>query len=547
MKKYSIIFLWMFMGWGCSGFLDSENLMEKNSDNYPQTPNDAYSTLMGVYHAYAQYPSWGNTLAVSEVMCDDRFGGGGQNDRTWHACNVFKKTTNNMYEQTWSFKYTTIYRANFLLESLSQVNWDNDAQRKKIEGQAYFLRALTYLDLCRMFGTAPLLTSSNPENKPRASADELFAQIASDLKNAIECLPNVSFNNIPKDELALATKWAAEALMARAFLFYTGYYGKTEMGSVTKDNVISWLEDCINNSGHDLLPDFRSQWPYAYANKDYGYAKDNNLSWIGEDGANNETVFAIKHTTLAEIDQSITAYRNELCVNFGLRQSPVQVPFGQGWGMGPINPQLYDEWPDEDLRKKGSIYNVNDPAEGIAGYTWGADMQYHETGFWQKKIMPIYVYDSNGKPKMLINDLYNLNLNYRTGNLQDLVLIRFADILLMAAELGGTNAQKHMDRVRTRVNLPSVQATLENIKKERRYELAFEGIRYFDLLRWHDAETAYAKVHDVPVMNNSIPSTITITYRPVTGGFLPIPESQILLSNGVLTQTPGWTDAESLY
>jgi hypothetical protein len=85
-----------------------------------------------------------------------------------------------------------------------------------------------------------------------------------------------------------------------------------------------------------------------------------------------------------------------------------------------------------------------------------------------------------------------------------------------------------------------VPPTLENIKNERRHELAFEGLRYFDLLRWHDAESAFAKVANIRVWNIGVEGTYTAVFKPETGGFLPIPESQVTLSDGVLTQTPGW-------
>ena len=60
-----------------------------------------------------------------------------------------------------------------------------------------------------------------------------------------------------------ATKYAAEAMMARVFLFYTGRYEKTELpNGTTKEEVISWIDDCVNNSGHKLVSDQRNIWAY---------------------------------------------------------------------------------------------------------------------------------------------------------------------------------------------------------------------------------------------------------------------------------------------
>ena len=125
--------------------------------------------------------------------------------------------------------------------------------------------------------------------------------------------------------------------------------------------------------------------------------------------------------------------------------------------------------------------------------------------------------------------------DYQRDNIQDLILIRFSDVLLMAAELGAPNAQQYLDRVRNRVGLASVPVTLENIKAERRFELAFEGVRYYDLLRWHDEDLI-----TINRRGQANAETKSITFRKETGGFLPIPQTQIDLSGGVLTQNAGW-------
>ena len=83
-------------------------------------------------------------------------------------------------------------------------------------------------------------------------------------------------------------------------------------------------------------------------------------------------------------------------------------------------------------------------------------------------------------------------------------------------------------------------ANLENIKKERRFELAFEGVRYYDLLRWHDENVITENQTNIQVYDRRRPVTKNITFRSETGGFLPIPQTEIDLSQGVLTQNPGW-------
>lgn len=541
-----IVSIFIFVS--CSNFLDTEDLTQKNSSNFPQTSEDVYSSLLSAYAAIGEIkdPYWQTFFLLAETMSDDRFGGGSTVDRMILAVNEYKKSQDNMYSGIWSKYYRGIYRTHFVLESIDKVPWESEMQKNKMLGQAYFLRAYMYFDLCRLFGTVPLVLSTQVESLPKASPEELYGCIFSDLKNAIDLLPSVSIANIPDTEKSLATKWAAQALLAKAYLFYSGYY-KTESIRLSdqtvldKDYVIKNIDDCIANSGHGLISDFRNLWPYSLSNKEYGYAKNNQLEWVGEKGDNVETVFAWKYSTLLW-----KGFSNKINLYFGIKGQD-QIPFGKGWGFGTVNPQLYEQWPDDDIRKKGSIYYVDDPEEGTTGFIWNGENNQQETGYWQKKYMPVNVRNGAGNVVNYSCELYGATTNFQENNTQDLIVIRFADVLLMGAELGSAHAQAYFDRVRGRVGLPSVPATLENIKKERRYELAFEGIRYYDLLRWGDAEKEINKIVNVPARTMNVPIAVTVKFRPETGGFLPIPENEILLSNGVLEQNPGWTGSDALY
>lgn len=551
----SIITILFFFFQGCSNsFLDTENLTNKVDVNFYKTPADVNAALAGAYSILPSVSTSTSFFLAAELMSDDRFGGGGENDQTFHAIAQFKMNSQDMYLDAWTKYYQGVHRTNLLINFFGNVTWDNSVQRASAKAEAYFLRAYFYFDLARMFGSVPLVTTSEAINLPKASPDSIYGQIASDLKTAIDTFPATPYSTTATSNLGHATKWAAEGLMARVFLFYTGYYQKQTLPvlngtAITKDQVIAWIDDCVANSGHKLIADFRDLWPYSYANKDYGYARNNKLQWIGEQGANTETVFAMKFGTLASWSSSIY-YSNQYDLYFGWRNQ-TQIPFGQGWGGGPVNSQLWDAWPDNDIRKRGSMININDSVgEGITGYVWGADKAYHETGIWQKKYMPINIRyigaDGTTKIGNYSVPLYGVPDNYQLDNTQDVVLIRFSDILLMGAELGSTHAADYMHMVRNRVGLPDVPVTLSNIKTERRHELAFEGIRYYDLLRWHDVQAAMAAVTNVPVKNNLVPSTFSKNYRPQTGGFLPIPNSQILISNGVLKQNPGWDTPDAI-
>src|SRR5690606_20135342 len=115
--------------------------------------------------------------------------------------------------------------------------------------------------------------------------------------------------------------WAAEALMARVYLFYTGFYKKSSLpiaggGEVTKQRVIGYVEDCINNSGHSLVSDQRNIWPYTnpYTGKDYQYVKDNGLLWEGDNC--KETLFAMKFS-----NSGVNGYFNRIVEFYNPRLS----------------------------------------------------------------------------------------------------------------------------------------------------------------------------------------------------------------------------------
>src|SRR5690606_23771305 len=153
-------------------------------------------------------------------------------------------------------RYQGIFRANTALETLHQVDgWADESQHNQVLGEVHFLRALYYFELSQMFGEVPLVTSTDVSNIPKSAAEETYAVIAEDLKTAIELMPAAPYSSVASGH---ATKWAAQALLARVFLFYTGYYNKSDLplasgGSITKTAVVEWLEECIANSGHDLV------------------------------------------------------------------------------------------------------------------------------------------------------------------------------------------------------------------------------------------------------------------------------------------------------
>ncbi|HAX95319.1 MAG TPA: RagB/SusD family nutrient uptake outer membrane protein [Prolixibacteraceae bacterium] len=546
---------------GCESFLDTENYTKQNTSNFPISLDDAKKLLTGIYSTLSMsISSAADThFYMAELASDDRFGGGGENDKDMQGFDHLMNTKPNRFGTYWDARYKGIFRANMALETLDNcTDWESEAQKNQFKGEAYFLRALFYFELSQTFGEVPLVLKTAAENIPKSPADATFAQIASDLKNAIEMMYATPYTTI---EAGHATKWAAEALMARVFLFYTGYYGKDSLplpngeGSISKAQVIEWLQDCISNSGHGLVDNFHNLWPYTnkYTVEHYNFTKGKGLAWEGD--GNKETVFAVKFGTSVDWgDQFTLGYSNQYNLHFGLRAGnggESTFPFGQGWGAGPVNSEMWNEWRQSeptDLRRTASILNVETE---LTSYEWGADKQMEETGFWQKKYIPVTAYDDDGKFTISYAILTDgAIVDYQRAHTQDLVLIRFADVLLMYSEL--SQDATGLNRVRARVGLPPVSYSLDAIKKERRWELAFEGLRYFDLMRWGDAATQLAKQEGVAIKNRGVDAVMKAFgggYKAryeATGGFWPIPQSQIELSDGVLIQNKGWgtPDAE---
>jgi starch-binding outer membrane protein, SusD/RagB family len=579
MKKIVIIAaaLILSFSWsGCKKFLDTDNLTEKTNATFPKSAKDFDQAIAAVYSAQrdCHFDQINSFIGISSYMDDDYVANGRAlfDDPMIRANERYQVRNLDQYITPWANYYKGIFRANFVLESVEKNGSSlPDAQKASYRGQASYLRASLYFDLCRLFGGVPLKTSTEPSNNPRASVDTCFALIANDLKKAIESLPSVPFQRVNvSSELFNANKYAAEAMLGRVFLFYTGLYDKNELpladgGSITKSQVLTYLHDVINNSGYGLISDFRNLWLYSFANKDYKYAKDNNLSWIGEKGANNECLYMIPFSALGTNNQW-DRFQHSVSMTV-----PGITPFGAGSGMSAVNPKVYEEWDDADLRKAGSIWNVTDvategigfsstPAPNSGKFYYNSQSNVEETGFIQKKYCQIYVM-VDGKRTAANTVINGVATKNGTGDATvGQYIIRFSDVLLMAAELGSPNAQQYFDRVRSRAYLKNSgntpltgtpyykEATLANIQEERRHEFAFEGMRWYDMLRWKIVDQQILKYKtDIPVYKFGVPDKVNIRYRPETKGLLPIPQSEINLSNGVLKQNPGWDGNEGIY
>ncbi|KAA6317160.1 hypothetical protein EZS27_032641, partial [termite gut metagenome] len=185
------IFIMIFSLSGCESFLDTELLTEKTTENFPATEEEANQMLTSIYaNLLFEDPEQSSYFYIAQLASDDCLGGNlsGSNNC---ATNFLLYTNLNTIGGIWSRCYKIVNRANSAIASFDNVKtWSSKAEHDRHFGEAYFLRAFAYNELVQVFGGVPLRTNTEPANLPRASVDEVYALIASDLKNAIELMPN---------------------------------------------------------------------------------------------------------------------------------------------------------------------------------------------------------------------------------------------------------------------------------------------------------------------------------------------------------------------
>lgn len=584
MKKFINILAAAVLGLGgvTSCTLDAVNYVEKTPENFPVTSSDASQALAGIYQNLSLVcanPQM-SFFYLSMLASDDNLGGGGTNDKLMQAMDLLLNYQTDMTHQFWSDRYQGINRANALLEGVENMELE-ESERNQVVGEAKFMRAFFYYELASQYGRVPLVLSTEEAEPSQPAAAALWGQILMDLRDAAATMPAVRKTDGHVD------KYAAEAMLGRAWLFYTGMYGNgddlaaltsttynplSEVAlpdgtTLTKNEVIGYIDDCVDNSGYSLVLDYRNLW--AYTNRctveDYNYTKGKGLKWVEDDAAvNTESMFAIKFNKLASWQTTI-GYANGYALHFGMRGGQdysKTFPFGQGWGAGPVAPNLVNDWnsaESDDMRREASVQNVKD----LPAYTYGGWADFvQETDYYEKKQSPVsaqYTDESGALQYTPVfeylmygeNGWQNDNL-MQTGNIHDLVLIRFADVLLMQSEL--KEDVSGINTVRERAGLDPIGSySLEALQNERRWELAFEGVRWNDIRRWHIAAAALEKQTNQPVyyLGSSAKNTphaggYAARYN-ATAGFFKIPETEVSLSNGGLVQNEGWTDASSEY
>lgn len=456
-----------------------------------------------------------------------------------------------MHNSLWNYYYAAIFRCNEFIDKGEDIAWKDSITKRTYLGEAHAIRSICYFDLARIFERVPLLVHATKENLPQAGPDTLYAQIVSDMQYAIDNIPADAY---PKSDFATndghITKYAAEALMARIYLFYDGYYNNNQGGEVpgglTKAKALADVEDVIASGEYGLVPRFKDLWPASSDNPSEDY-KDHwvdNSSYAGV--GNKETVLSMKFNYTADYNGNDDG--NRFVVMLGMRTGGNKYDrYGQGWGLMTVNPNTVDAFKSGDQRESASIITCSD----LPGYedNYISDQREY-TGYALKKYTPLSKRNDNGDlVSYLEGDMAG---DFQISQYQDWVLMRYSDVLLMAAELGSPNAQSYFDLVRQRAftldngtispGYSQIAATRENIWNERQKEFVGEGIRYWDELRQGLTVAASQIAGTTKTLSAGNEDDVTIKAENIISkrGFCQIPLTQITLSNGVLKQNKGW-------
>ena len=404
---------------------------------------------------------------------------------------------NSALTEIWSSAYEGVNRANYMTQykDKNPAGGTVDfAGKDALYGEVYFIRAYYYFTLVKMFGDVPLFVDrrlglTDSKTLQRSPKAEVYAQIEKDLTAAIAALPAV------QQQKGRITKYAAQALMGKVLI----YQGKFDAAAPI-------LESIITANAFSLVTDFASMYLFT-----------------GENGP--ESVFEIQYSNTspyynwAGYNRGQGNYAVQQCGVRGLNGTGA-MPYAAGWSTNLPTQNLANAYTAGDKRKAVTVldieaYKTANPALNITYQV----APYKNTGLYNQKYLPRKG-ETSGQ----------LELNY-TNNFR---IIRYAEVLLMAAEAfnrsttpNDTKAQTYLNLVRRRAfgdNLHDITATGTALRQaiwdERRLELGMEGDRFFDLVRTGQAPT---KITGFQAGKHEV---------------FPIPQQEVTISG--LSQNPGY-------
>ena len=456
------------------------------AENFFQTEEHARLATNAVYNVLRNWEIHVFAfIGCTDIISDDADKGSEPNDAAFllDVDNFLLDAANVAPVTLWNGYYRAIFRANIAIERIPEIKMDVALQNRLI-AESKFLRAYFYFNLVRWYGDLPLVTKQLTQDEfkqKRNTTTEVYTQIIADLKAAIDVLPEKS--KYTPDDLGRATKGAAKGLLAKVYL-------------TTKDyvNAEKYALEVINSNEYALLPDYTK-------------------IFTPEGENSSESVFEVGATVSTERYDGGSQY-NEVQ---GVRGDP-----NLGWGFNRPSDSFILEFEPGDPRREATIlYEGEVLPDGSA--IVAKNPRIFNARFNQKAWVPTHPGGNGSGP----------------GNIR---LLRYADVILIAAEAENENgktamALTHLNLVRKRARgtntniLPDVTETdkvklRDKILHERRVELGLEQQRWFDLLRTGQAEAAMVK-------NGK-------NFKKNKHELLPIPQAEIDLSSGTLSQNPGY-------
>ena len=444
---YKIVALGLCLGLiSCSDFLDLQPKNKLGGEQFYQTAEQFTMAVNGAYSTLQEGGQYGNWYVFSEIPSDNTHNllSGSVVDQD-EFDKFYIRTTNPYIANFWNKSYACINRVNTVLDRIDNIDIDETlSDRYKLECK--FLRALTYFNLVRVYGDVPLVLHEISINESykymRDPKEKVYEQIIADLKEA-EALP-ISYKE--DKNIGRATSGAAKALLGKVYLTLNKYSeAETKLAEVINSKVYALLENeagSLNNKGYASV-----------------FHADNHN--------NKETVFEVQFKKGGYGEGS--DFPNTFAP-FNSGTNVVQV--GGTGGNSIPEMDMYNAYEDGDLRRDFSMaLGYNDSRK---------DGKWVESRYVKKYFdIPYQNGDSNN----------------------NFPVIRYADVLLMYAEAlnqNGKTAQAcdYLNQVRrrgfgyqtTETSPVDIKTSDKNeffliVEHERRVELAFEGHRWFDLIR----------------------------------------------------------------
>ncbi|MFT4033424.1 MAG: RagB/SusD family nutrient uptake outer membrane protein [Siphonobacter sp.] len=471
-------------------------------------PNLAQNLVTGVYNSLLNGESFGGAggdvhgasfIGATNIISDDADKGSTSGDQANMASldNFTTTPTNNFVAALWDGYYSGISRANQALAALETASIDATT-KKQLMGEVRFIRAYYYFNLVRFFGGVPKVVrvpkdaqdaNTDEAFQTRAPVDTIYAVITSDLQYGIDNLPLKSQSSVGH-----VNKGAAQSMLAKVFMYQKKWQQAYDMSAAV-----------INSGQYSLVDDYSTIWRYAGNN-------------------NSESIFEVQSGSFNNSDYGIAGY----CTWQGPRVGGKGGWTDLGYGFNTPSQNLVDSYEAEDVRKAATIIFIDNSGKHVGTRLYDG-FRIPSADSVQNLYYNYKAYHSELKTI----EPYLGNRDRKQKNLR---LLRLAEILLINAEaaneLGKTSeAILNLNKVRNRAKLANTQAASqtdvrEAIWKERRFELAMEHDRFFDLVRTGQA----AKVMQA-VGKNFVAGKHEL---------LPIPSLQIALSGNKLVQNPGY-------